>query len=182
MPSSCLQRLRVMVLRAPPALMVPAQPFRVLPILLMAQDPMSAPWGCQLLPQWYCSRADLQLPTALPCLAMGPAETGPPVGPHSSPASSCPCLQAGAQCMGLGLSRCPSAVLLLAGEMDRPWMPGPAITHTGSPWFSQHPTQPFPATFSHWHDNVVRIKEELKQARPIGSNVMVFLCHLDLFS
>lgn len=37
------------------------------PMLPTAQDPMSAPWGCQCLPQWCCSRTDLQL--SLPCSA-----------------------------------------------------------------------------------------------------------------
>lgn len=43
------------------------------------------PQGCQLQAQRGCSRAGLQLPTASPCLAMGPADPGPPSGPRLIP-------------------------------------------------------------------------------------------------
>jgi len=117
--------LSVTALRALSALIVPAQPSRALSMLPTAQDPISAPWGCQPLPQSSQSRAGLQLPTALPCSAMGPTETGPLMGPYPSPASTWPHPQGGAQCPGLGLSRCPSAALLLAGAVGWSLAAGP---------------------------------------------------------
>ena len=78
--------------------------------------PCPAPWGSpypahgprphvilpgrQPLPQGCHSRACLQLPTTLPCPAMGPAELGPPVGPHPGLALTCPHPQGGAQGWG----------------------------------------------------------------------------------
>lgn len=52
---------------APPALAVPRDPHT----MSVAQDPISTPQGHQPLPRWCHSRAYLQLPTALPCLAIG---------------------------------------------------------------------------------------------------------------
>jgi len=56
----------VSVPEALPALPVPAQPWG-------STHPAHGP-GTQIRPltQWHHSRADLQLPTALPCPAMGP--------------------------------------------------------------------------------------------------------------
>lgn len=68
------------------------------------------PGGHQLLLQWCHSRAALQLPTALTCLAMGPIEPDPPVGPCPRTVPACPCFQEDVWC--LGLPRCP-----LAGSM-----------------------------------------------------------------
>lgn len=45
-----------------------------------AQGPTS-PWDHQLLPHWGCSRARLQLPRTLPCLAPASVKPGPLVGP-----------------------------------------------------------------------------------------------------
>jgi len=56
----------------------------------MAQHPMPTHQGHQPLPQQHCSRAGLQLPTALPCPAMDPTKPGPYVGPSHSPVLSLP--------------------------------------------------------------------------------------------
>lgn len=49
-----------------------------------AQGPAS-PWDHQLLPHWGCSRARLQLPRTLPCLAPASVKPGPLVGPCPGP-------------------------------------------------------------------------------------------------
>lgn len=59
----------------------PCQPPRLPLTFPMAQNPTAAPQSCQPLPQWCYSRAGLQLPKALPWLAMGPAKPGPTTGP-----------------------------------------------------------------------------------------------------
>lgn len=53
--------------------------------------PLPCP-GCHISPpgtsapaQWCCSRASLQLPTSLPCLAVAAVKPGPSVSPDSSP-------------------------------------------------------------------------------------------------
>lgn len=46
------------------------------PMLLRSQDSILAPEGHQSLAQQHCSKAALQLPTALPCSATGPDAPG----------------------------------------------------------------------------------------------------------
>ena len=53
--------------------------------LPMAQEPKSASWSHQSPPQRHCSRATLQLPTALSCPAMGPNKSWPSLIPVPSP-------------------------------------------------------------------------------------------------
>ena len=61
--------------RALMRLTVPDEPLSRAPSTLpVAQVLISATLGCQPLPQRCCSRAQLQLPTALPCPAMGPTD------------------------------------------------------------------------------------------------------------
>lgn len=86
---------------------------------------MSAPpQGCQSLSQQCRSRAGLQVPTMLPCPAMGPSKPDPTMGrrpslglgPSPSPwrclgAWGCPC--------------CPAALPGRPGEAPRPPEPGP---------------------------------------------------------
>jgi len=55
----------------------------------MVQDPISAHWGHLPLLQHCRSMAGLQLPAALPCLAVDHTELGPPMSPHLSLASAC---------------------------------------------------------------------------------------------
>ena len=84
------------------------------------------PWGRQPLPQGRQHMAGLQVPTALPCPTMGPAELRPPTGPYPSLALAFLHLQGGAWCPGLGLPWCPPAALLLAGAVEWDRLPGPA--------------------------------------------------------
>lgn len=53
-----------------------------LPPLAHGPGPHIKPQGHHPLPHWHCSGADLQLPTALLCLATGPTGLGFPMGPH----------------------------------------------------------------------------------------------------
>ena len=98
--------------RAPPALTVPAWPPHGLPPPCPQPRTPRQPPG-PLAPAQRChKRASLQLPMAWPCPDMGPDESGPPVGPCPSLASTHPHPQGGAQCLGLGLPQCPPAALL----------------------------------------------------------------------
>lgn len=84
------------------------------PTLPRIQDPMSAPWSRQPVPQGHHSKACLQLPRALPCPAIGPLSWAHPWA--YVPASACPCPQGGAQCHpGLGLSWCPPVLCSCRG-------------------------------------------------------------------
>lgn len=96
-------------------------PLRTPPKLPMAQDPMSATWGHQPLPQKCCSKASLQLPRALP--GQGPSGARPSHGPTTQP-SLCP--SPGRYPMtGAGAALLPPGYPLLAGVVDRPWLPDP---------------------------------------------------------
>jgi len=98
---------------------------------------MAAPQSLQSLPQKHCSRAGLQLPIALPCLTMGPAEPGAPVGPCPDPTSALPCPQGDAQRQGLGLTPAtllagwgsgagPGCQALSTQAGDSQWLPTPS--------------------------------------------------------
>lgn len=110
----------VLALRAPTGLTVPTQPPWGSPHLPMAQNPSSAPQGCQPLPQQCHRRDHLQLPTALPWWSMGCTKLGSPMGPHPGPASAWP--HEGGLCPGLALPPCPS--LPFSWLWDRPRLLG----------------------------------------------------------
>lgn len=84
--------------------------------------------GTHISPHRGCSRARLQLPTALPCLAMGPTDPSPTVCPFPSLVLAWPCSHGDAWCLGLGLPWC---LLLPCSWWDRRWLLGPAMP---PPW------------------------------------------------
>ena len=70
----------------------------------LGTGPHFSPPGAVSLAQRHRSRTRLQLPTALPYLAAGPAEPGPPTGLQPGPALACPC-PGRCRCLGWG---CPA--------------------------------------------------------------------------
>lgn len=76
--------------------------------------------GWHLLPQKHPSWAGLQLPTVLPCLAVGPPT-------HLSPslALAHSSSQGGAWCLVPSLSLVPLAARSWLALWDRPWLPDP---------------------------------------------------------
>jgi len=69
-----------------------------------------SPWAHQPLPWQHCSRARLQLPSAWPCPAMGPAEPGLPPCRRAGLALVCPQGAAGAVRQAATLTHFPSAL------------------------------------------------------------------------
>ena len=118
-----------MVLRALPALTVPAHPKGFPQACPWPRTPWQPPGSHQPLPQQQCSRAGSSSPQ--PCSAWLWAPLS-----QAHLRAHIPREVSGAQ--GWGCPSAPPAALLLAGGWDGPWLPGPAITHLGSPWCSQH--------------------------------------------
>lgn len=81
--------------------------------------------GWQLLPQKHPSWAGLQLPTVLPCLAMGP-----PTHCFPSPALAHSGSQGGARFLGMSLSLMPLAARSWLALWNRPWLPELAMTES----------------------------------------------------
>lgn len=90
--------------------------------LPMPQDAFSAPQGHQPLPLWRQTRGGLQLPTVLPCLAMGPDDAGLALALCPGLASACPCPHCPAQ-PSLELSLTPVALIRIDPD------PHPQGTH-----------------------------------------------------
>lgn len=94
--------------------------------------PCPAPWGlphpAHCLGPISAPQGSLQLPTALPCQAVGPAELSPPGGQRPGPGWPGPVPEETPQAQGRGCPRCPPSCPASGWEWDRPCPPGPANT------------------------------------------------------
>lgn len=99
----------------------------------MAHDTMSFPQGHQPLPQWCHNRTGLQLATSLPCPAMAlPRQTHPWAQVPAQPKLVLVYREV-SDAQGWEYPNAPQLPCSWLGRWDRPWLPGLAIIHHGTP-------------------------------------------------